>query len=319
MVNGKIVSCDGINDGEEAIATGSPAAIKSGTNDYSCLNECWQRHLRIRAHRSSKTCVDPGLVYDAGEIDYVKFLCGQGELSQNVGPATSSYKAIINTPQAGLKISVSPDVLSFTSVGQKLSFQVSVKANVDVSTSLSGSLVWDDGVHQVRTPVVAFLDTDDGTAPQSIVGFVAGQDSIGKTVFSTSETLTLLFSIPFQGVSISTFVPEKSDYPIIYGGDAPNRPWEFNPYYSRKIVYCDNIADGKSQLPRPDLTAPGVDILAAWTEATTPTGDEWDKGVVPNYNIVSAYQEHPCMPCPHATGAAAYVKSFHPTWSPAAH
>ena len=24
------------------------------------------------------------------------------------------------------------------------------------------------------------------------------------------------------------------------------------------------------------------------------------------------------MSCPHATAAAAYVKSFHPTWSPAA-
>lgn len=24
------------------------------------------------------------------------------------------------------------------------------------------------------------------------------------------------------------------------------------------------------------------------------------------------------MACPHVTGAAAYIKSFHPTWSPAA-
>ncbi|KAK9061135.1 hypothetical protein SSX86_018315 [Deinandra increscens subsp. villosa] len=64
---------------------------------------------------------------------------------------------------------------------------------------------------------------------------------------------------------------------------------------------------------KPDLTAPGVDILAAWSEATTVTGEEGDTRVVP-YNIISGTS----MSCPHASGAAAYVKSFHPTWSPAA-
>ena len=56
-----------------------------------------------------------------------------------------------------------------------------------------------------------------------------------------------------------------------------------------------------------------MDILAAWSEATTVTGVEGDKRIVP-YNIMSGTS----MSCPHATAAAAYVKSFHPTWSPAA-
>ncbi|KAK4480228.1 hypothetical protein RD792_013290, partial [Penstemon davidsonii] len=64
---------------------------------------------------------------------------------------------------------------------------------------------------------------------------------------------------------------------------------------------------------KPDLTAPGVDILAAWSEATTVTGLSEDNRVVP-YNIISGTS----MSCPHASGAAAYVKSFNPTWSPAA-
>ncbi|XP_076954702.1 cucumisin-like [Bidens hawaiensis] len=64
---------------------------------------------------------------------------------------------------------------------------------------------------------------------------------------------------------------------------------------------------------KPDITAPGVDILAAWSEATTVTGEEGDTRVVP-FNIISGTS----MSCPHAAGAAAYVKSFHPTWSPAA-
>ena len=64
---------------------------------------------------------------------------------------------------------------------------------------------------------------------------------------------------------------------------------------------------------QPDLTAPGVDILAAWTEASSVTGKEGDTRVVP-YNIISGTS----MSCPHASAAAAYIKSFHPTWSPAA-
>ncbi|TYH00447.1 hypothetical protein ES288_A10G277400v1 [Gossypium darwinii] len=64
---------------------------------------------------------------------------------------------------------------------------------------------------------------------------------------------------------------------------------------------------------KPDLTAPGVNILAAWSEAVPLTETEDDTRVV-SYNIISGTS----MSCPHATGAAAYVKSFHPTWSPAA-
>ncbi|XVF83796.1 hypothetical protein PTKIN_Ptkin16aG0521200 [Pterospermum kingtungense] len=64
---------------------------------------------------------------------------------------------------------------------------------------------------------------------------------------------------------------------------------------------------------KPDITAPGVDILAAWSEGTTVTGYEGDNRIVP-YNLLSGTS----MSCPHATAAAAYIKSFNPTWSPAA-
>ncbi|WVZ62243.1 LOW QUALITY PROTEIN: hypothetical protein U9M48_012009 [Paspalum notatum var. saurae] len=60
---------------------------------------------------------------------------------------------------------------------------------------------------------------------------------------------------------------------------------------------------------QPDLSAPGVDILAAWTPLSPVSGNNR----FPAYNIISGTS----MACPHATGAAAYVKSFHPDWSPA--
>ncbi|KAK1409420.1 hypothetical protein QVD17_35946 [Tagetes erecta] len=64
---------------------------------------------------------------------------------------------------------------------------------------------------------------------------------------------------------------------------------------------------------KPDLTAPGVEILAAWSQGTSVTGINGDTRVVP-YNIISGTS----MSCPHASAAAAYIKSFHPTWSPTA-
>ncbi|XVE64918.1 hypothetical protein DITRI_Ditri07aG0140700 [Diplodiscus trichospermus] len=62
---------------------------------------------------------------------------------------------------------------------------------------------------------------------------------------------------------------------------------------------------------KPDLTAPGVDILAAWSPVASPSIDGEDPRSV-EYNIISGTS----MSCPHASGAAAYVKAAHPDWSP---
>ncbi|MED6173272.1 hypothetical protein PIB30_057795 [Stylosanthes scabra] len=69
------------------------------------------------------------------------------------------------------------------------------------------------------------------------------------------------------------------------------------------------------EILKPDVSAPGVDILAAYSPISSPTGfpDESDKRSV-NYDILSGTS----MACPHVSGIATYVKSFHPDWSPAA-
>ncbi|KAI4330266.1 hypothetical protein MLD38_028566 [Melastoma candidum] len=68
-----------------------------------------------------------------------------------------------------------------------------------------------------------------------------------------------------------------------------------------------NIAD----IMKPDVTAPGVDILAAFSLQASPSGLAGDPRSVA-YNFLSGTS----MACPHVAGIAAYVKSFHPTWSP---
>ncbi|XP_057775700.1 cucumisin-like [Salvia miltiorrhiza] len=64
---------------------------------------------------------------------------------------------------------------------------------------------------------------------------------------------------------------------------------------------------------KPDITAPGVDILAGWSPLAGGTSVYEGDTRSTLFNIVSGTS----MSCPHASGAAAFVKSLHPTWSPA--
>ncbi|RAL52568.1 hypothetical protein DM860_017262 [Cuscuta australis] len=67
------------------------------------------------------------------------------------------------------------------------------------------------------------------------------------------------------------------------------------------------------EILKPDLIAPGVNILAAWTGRAGPTGLPIDTRRV-NFNIASGTS----MSCPHVSGIAAVLKAAHPDWSPAA-
>ena len=150
---------------------------------------------------------NPGLVYDAEEADYIKFLCGQGSNSTklylvtgenitcsatingtvwdlnypsfpvstkngtevtrtftrtvtNVGSPTSTYKANVAGPPE-LSIKVEPDVLPFKSLGETKTFTVTVGVGGLSKFVTSGSLVWDDGVYKVRSPIVAYVYGSD--------------------------------------------------------------------------------------------------------------------------------------------------------------
>ncbi|KAE8718057.1 Cucumisin [Hibiscus syriacus] len=185
--------------------TWSPAAIKSAlmTTAFpmSSENNLEAEFAYGAGHINPAVAVRPGLIYDAGEIDFVNFLCGQGynpkqlalltasnstcseetkvpvwdlnypsfalsttpgnsvtrvfhRTVTNVGSAVSTYKAVVKAP-SGLVIQVQPSVISFKSLGQKQSYTVTVGAEVG-NSMISGALIWDDGVHQVRSPIVAY-------------------------------------------------------------------------------------------------------------------------------------------------------------------
>ncbi|CAA0832005.1 Subtilase family protein [Striga hermonthica] len=63
---------------------------------------------------------------------------------------------------------------------------------------------------------------------------------------------------------------------------------------------------------KPDLIAPGVNILAAWPPGVSPTDLPTDERRT-EFNVASGTS----MSCPHVSGVAALLKGAHPDWSPA--
>ncbi|XVF71690.1 hypothetical protein PTKIN_Ptkin12aG0060000 [Pterospermum kingtungense] len=67
------------------------------------------------------------------------------------------------------------------------------------------------------------------------------------------------------------------------------------------------------EILKPDITAPGVSVIAAYTEAQGPTNEDFDKRRV-KFNSASGTS----MSCPHVSGVVGLLKTLYPNWSPAA-
>ncbi|KAJ0961550.1 hypothetical protein J5N97_001535 [Dioscorea zingiberensis] len=64
---------------------------------------------------------------------------------------------------------------------------------------------------------------------------------------------------------------------------------------------------------KPDIIAPGVNIIAAWPENLGPSGlpEDFRRS---NFSVLSGTS----MACPHVAGITALIRAKHPSWSPAA-
>ncbi|KAA8515578.1 hypothetical protein F0562_018811 [Nyssa sinensis] len=67
------------------------------------------------------------------------------------------------------------------------------------------------------------------------------------------------------------------------------------------------------EILKPDITAPGVDVIAAYSGAISPTEGNYDKQRTPFITFSGT-----SMSCPHVSGVVALLKAIHPNWSPAA-
>ncbi|KAK9014593.1 hypothetical protein V6N11_005747 [Hibiscus sabdariffa] len=132
---------------------------------FLCRQGYATRFLRLLTKDNSTTCLGStnGTVSDLNYPSFGLSTSPSKALSRsfkrtvtNVGSPLALYRADLSFPTGGLNVRVDPDVLVFTSVGQKLSFEVVIEGTFDESL-VSGSLVWDDGEHKVRSPIVVFI------------------------------------------------------------------------------------------------------------------------------------------------------------------
>jgi len=174
--------------------TWSPAMIKSAlmttaTDTFrDTLTGDTRGHLPFAqgaGHVNPTAALDPGLVYDIGEDDYRKYLCGAGQAGQcaggqipgydlnlpsiavgnvigsvtinrsvtNVSSTATSFKADIAVE--GFNAVVTPATLAIEP-GQTKPFTVTLtRTNAAENVWQYGSLTWTGGGHTVRSPVVA--------------------------------------------------------------------------------------------------------------------------------------------------------------------
>jgi subtilisin family serine protease len=139
-------------------------------------------------HVVPNSALDPGLVYDAGFLDYFGFLCGTGQLVSgacgaleidpsdlnqpnitigelagtqtvtrtvtNVGPA-ATYDVSVDAP-AGIDVAVSPSSLTLGE-GESASYEVTftTTGSAAIGSYAFGELTWSHGPHNVRSTLTA--------------------------------------------------------------------------------------------------------------------------------------------------------------------
>ncbi|GFP88844.1 co(2)-response secreted protease [Phtheirospermum japonicum] len=126
-----------------------------------------------------------------------------------------------------------------------------------------------------------------GTSP---IAAVTEEDGAGIRTYIDSTSNALATILPTK-----TVIPSNEPAPTIVFFSSRGPP-----------MY------GIENLIKPDVAAPGLGILAAWPSndaSVALPGKE-----PPLFNIISGTS----MACPHVSGIAARVKSWHPTWSPSA-
>ncbi|KAK7372435.1 hypothetical protein VNO80_05813 [Phaseolus coccineus] len=129
---------------------------------FLCGEGFTDKELRVLTadHSSCKGKANKKAVFELNLPSFSLFVNGSDFSSAyrrtvtNVGSTTSTYKARVIAPSL-LNIQVKPSTLSFTSIGQKKSFYVIIEGRINVEI-LSASLIWDDGNHQVRSPIVVY-------------------------------------------------------------------------------------------------------------------------------------------------------------------
>ncbi|XP_076906019.1 subtilisin-like protease SBT5.3 [Bidens hawaiensis] len=158
----------------------------------------------------------------------------------------------------------------------------------------------------------ARVDKGQQAALAGAVGMVlANDDASGNEIIADPHVIPATHITYTDGLAVDHYLNSTTN-PVAYITQ-PSTQLETKPapYMAAFSSKGPNIIT--PEILKPDITAPGVSIIAAYTESEGPTNQEFDTRRV-QYNCVSGTS----MSCPHVSGIVGLLKTIHPDWSPAA-
>ncbi len=302
---------------KQAHPTWGPGAIKSAlmTTAYSTLNDGvagasngllpWSQGA---GHIDPNKANDPGLVYNAGKNDWVKYQCkvnksavqpasdctNIGTLDEtynlnlpsitvstvtgstivarnvtNVGASAATYTAAVTTP-AGFTTTVSPSTLTLAP-GETKSFTVTIAAaGAAEGVWQFGQLVWNDGAgHSVRAPI----QVKAGKAISAPAEFTDTKAS-GSKLFTVRTGFAGRMGVIKGGLKDVTMGAETSLSPLATGSTTlANRCYSSNNYAS---------------IAKYNFTVPAGAIVARWALRQADVGTAVDDHDMVVINMTAA-------------------------------
>ncbi|KAI8016653.1 Subtilisin-like protease SBT3 [Camellia lanceoleosa] len=169
---------------------------------------------------------------------------------------------------------------------------------------------------QVASSIIICEDIGDVSYQLQLVSIF----NVRAAIFISDEIFETSANFPWPGVVIST----KDGHAVIKYAKTKHNPWASMKFKQTVLgtkpapVVASYSSRGPSRtytgLLKPDLMAPGSQVLAAWIPIVSSATIGFGISLSSDYKIVSGTS----MACPHVAGVAALLKGAHPEWSPAA-
>ncbi|KAJ4964404.1 hypothetical protein NE237_024343 [Protea cynaroides] len=171
---------------------------------------------------------------------------------------------------------------------------------------------------KIKGKIVLCENSDESYSKREKLDGVKNLEGIGLILIDDLERTVALTSGSFPLTVVSS---KEADDIISYINSTRNPVATILPTVSvtkykpaPAVVYFSSRGPSLTKnILKPDIAAPGVNILAAWIG--TNDSSEAPAGQKPSqFNLLSGTS----MACPHVSGIAATIKSKNPTWSPSA-
>lgn len=158
----------------------------------------------------------------------------------------------------------------------------------------------------------ARVDKGQQAAAAGAVGMILCNDKAsGNEIISDAHVLPASQIDYKDGIAVFSYLGSRKDPKGYISAPASQLNTKPAPFMASFSSRGPNTVT--PDILKPDITAPGVNIIAAFTEATSPTDLESDHRRTP-FNTESGTS----MSCPHISGIVGLLRTLHPEWSPAA-